>query len=277
MTYDARGFLRSLRKEVEHHPGVNHVFLARCATAPFTKEDYRVMGLQHYPLVGLFTTYMEWLLLGAPDSDCKQWVAKVLVDEYGEGSDGLDHAQLYRLFLDACGVEEGEEDRVSLDPRVVGFVREHLDLVTKEHFLVGLGALGPGHEWAIPRMFPPLIEGLQRAGFTDEEIRYFGLHVVQDVDHGTWMEEALVSLVQSDEDAARIRTGTLRSLEARSQFWNGVQFQVVNWRQPMVSRRVRAGLGMGRIWGKASSAETVRFRPEVRAIAERMRPGSWHS
>ena len=56
MTSRARTFLRDLRDEVETHPGVNHVFLARCATSPFTREDYRVMGLQHFPLVGLFTT-----------------------------------------------------------------------------------------------------------------------------------------------------------------------------------------------------------------------------
>ncbi len=277
MSVDAKAFLKELHQEVDTHPAVNHVFLARCATSPFTREDYRVMGLQHYPLVGLFTTYMEWLLIGAPDSDCKQWVAKVLVDEYGEGSEGLDHAVLYRKYLDACGVEEGEEDRVPLDSRVRDFVRTHLDMVTQEHFLVGLGALGPGHEWAIPKMFPPLIAGLRRAGFSDAEINYFLLHVVQDEDHGAWMEEALVLLIRTHEDADRIREGTLRSLEARHRFWDGVQFQVVNWRQPDAGAARNwlwaGGLFGGTLLGGDSDKKPI-YRPQLRAMAERLRPSS---
>ena len=91
---DPRVFLKQLRREIETHPAVNHPMLARAAFVPFTREDYKIFGLQHYPLVGTFTTYMELLLLRAPHSDAKQWLAKVLVDEYGEGSDDKDHAEL---------------------------------------------------------------------------------------------------------------------------------------------------------------------------------------
>ena len=105
MSFDARTFLADLKVEVAEHPGVNHTFLARVGTSPFTREDYKVFGLQHYPLVGMFTNYMERLLVNAPDTTSKCWLAKVLVDEYGEGSDGDDHAVLYRHFLTCCGVQ----------------------------------------------------------------------------------------------------------------------------------------------------------------------------
>ena len=64
----ATRFLRQLRKDIAAHPGVSHVFLSRLATTPFTRQDYKVFGLHHYPLVGLFTTYMEHLLIRGPDS-----------------------------------------------------------------------------------------------------------------------------------------------------------------------------------------------------------------
>lgn len=193
----ASEFLRDLRREIEEHPAVNHVFLMRVGTTPFTREDYRVFGLNHYPLVGTFCRYMEHLLLRAPDSESKSWIAKVLVDEYGEGSDGEDHAHLYRKYLTACGVGPGEEDQEPLDSRVAEFIREHMRIVTEEPFLVGLGALGPGHEWAIPKMFVPIIDGLRRAGFTEREIVYFTLHTMQDQDHGRWLEEALSIMVRT--------------------------------------------------------------------------------
>ena len=47
---------------------------------------------------------IEELLLRAPTSEAKSWLAKVLVDEYGEGSEGKDHRTLYRECLVAAGL-----------------------------------------------------------------------------------------------------------------------------------------------------------------------------
>ncbi len=271
----ASEFLRDLRREIEEHPAVNHVFLMRVGTTPFTREDYRVFGLNHYPLVGTFCRYMEHLLLRAPDSESKSWIAKVLVDEYGEGSEGEDHAHLYRKYLTACGVGPGEEDQEPLDPRVAEFIREHMRIVTEEPFLVGLGALGPGHEWAIPKMFVPIIDGLRRAGFTEREIVYFTLHTLQDQDHGRWLEEALSIMVRTPEQAAQVRRGAMLSMEARRRFWDGVQSRVVRWRQPVhlwdVRERLRlwAGRHQPRIsqLSPALGARIAVYRPQVRAAA----------
>lgn len=229
---DAKTFLAKLRKDIERHPGVNHAFLGRISQVPFTREDYKVFGLQHYPLVGTFTTYMELLLLTAPNSDAKTWLAKVLVDEYGEGSDGKDHACLYREFLTSCGVVEGEEFTTTLHEDVAGFMTEHIRICHEEPFLVGLGALGPGHEWSIPRMFPLIVKGLRRANFSEDEILYFTLHLEQDIDHGLWLEEALEMFCDKPKAQEEVRRGAMLSLEARARFWAGVQDKIVRWRQP---------------------------------------------
>lgn len=233
----SREFLAKLRAEIETHPGVNHLFLARVATAPFSREDYRVFGENHYPLVCVFTSYLERLLVRAPSSEAKLWLAKVLVDEYGEGSEGEDHATLYAHFLRACGSTVPDSPGLVKVPEPAhAFVTEHRRIVSEEPFLVGLGAVGPGHEWAIPKMFNAIIPGLRRAGFTKEEMLYFDLHVEQDVDHGAWLEEALVQFGNTEEARAQIRRGALLSLEARARFWTGVQSAVVRFRQPHAVR-----------------------------------------
>ncbi|MBX3231746.1 MAG: iron-containing redox enzyme family protein [Labilithrix sp.] len=233
----SRRFLAELRREIEAHPGVNHLFLARCATSPFSREDYRVFGENHYALVCVFTNYLERLLLRGPSSESKLWLAKVLVDEYGEGSEGEDHATLYGHFLRACKSSVPDAPSTSKVPApAYEFIREHRRIVSEEPFLVGLGAVGPGHEWAIPKMFAAVIPGLRRAGFTKEEILYFELHVEQDVDHGAWLEEALAQFGRTEEARQQIRRGALLSLEARARFWSGVQRAVVRWRQPNAVR-----------------------------------------
>jgi pyrroloquinoline-quinone synthase len=233
----AQAFLAALREEIETHPAVNHLFLNRLATSPFAKQDYRVFAENHYPLVCVFTHYLERLLVRAPDSEAKLWLAKVLVDEYGEGSEGKDHATMYARFLGSAG---GDPERVRsqrVPPPAHRFIATHRQIVSERPFLEGLGAVGPGHEWAIPRMFDAVIPGLRRAGFDEQEIAYFTLHVEQDGDHGAWLEEALARNAETSEQQEQIRRGALASLQARYDFWEGVQRQVVLYRQPRSVRQ----------------------------------------
>lgn len=233
---EAKRFLIELRREIETHPGVNHLFLNRLATSPFSRQDYRVFAENHYPLVCVFTSYLESLLIRAPESEAKLWLAKVLVDEYGEGSEGHDHATLYGGFLKACGGDPSHEPDGRIRLPAAQFIATHREIVKTRPFLEGLGAVGPGHEWAIPKMFDAVIPGLRRAGFSEHEIHYFTLHVEQDGDHGAWLEEALERYAVTDEARAEIRRGALASLEARRRFWDGVQQAVIAYRQPRAAR-----------------------------------------
>jgi len=236
MSKTPKQFLRDLRKEIASHPGVNHLFLQRLATSPFSKSDYRIFAENHYALVCVFTSYLEALLFRAPDSESKLWLAKVLIDEYGEGSNGDDHATLYSRFLESTGADSAGVEERPMPAPAMRFVATHRRIVRTQPFLVGLGAVGPGHEWAIPQMFDAVVAGLRRAGFSETEIDYFTLHVEQDADHGLWLEEALERLATSDEARRQIRDGTWASLDARERFWTGVQRAVVRYRQPRAPR-----------------------------------------
>lgn len=218
----ARRFLAELREEIRSHAGVGHSILGRMKTDPRSRADFQVLAGQHFPLVGNFTRYMELLLLRAPGSEAKCWLAKVLVDEYGERSEGQDHTEHYRKFMQAAGHTPGQEDNVPLHPEVVHFIREHYRICTEEPFLVGLGALGPGHEWSIPAMFELAVAGLRKAGFAENEIEYWTMHMDQDQDHGAWLEEALVGYCETPQQREQVRKGALLSLDARERFWWGV-------------------------------------------------------
>ncbi len=219
---DARAFLADLHAEVAANAGVGHSLLGRMDIDPRAREDFKIFSGQHYPLVGTFTRYLELLLLSAPSSSAKVWLAKVLVDEYGERSEGADHAEHYRVFMRACGWRADEIEDIPLHPAVTGFVAEHLRLCTEEPFLVGLGAVGPGHEWAIPTMFEHILKGLRPAGFAEDEIGYFTLHTAQDVDHAAWLEEALARFAGTAEAQNQIRRGCRASLAARERLWWGI-------------------------------------------------------
>ena len=276
MTDPARAFLKDLRREIETHPAVNHLFLNRIATSPFSRQDYAVLAANHFPLVCVFTSYLETLLVRAPNSESKLWLAKVLVDEYGEGSEGKDHSTLYARFLEAAGGDRSAALADALPTPAHEFISEHRRIVSKRPFLEGLGAVGPGHEWAIPKMFDAIIPGLRRAGFSEEDIGYFTLHVLQDDDHGAWLEESLVRYASDAKGREQIRRGALASLEARGRFWDGVQRAVMRYRQPRAARpdgKTQRSLPHEVLLTAWDGVETLR-RSEawVRALGERIRP-----
>ncbi len=224
----ARQFLASLRQEIEQHPALRHPVLAWLESEAAGRNAFSAFGLLHYPLVCRFTSYLERLLIAAPDSRAKLWIAKVLVNEYGEGSEGRDHPSLYRDFLRTAGVIPNLEFQDTQTEPASAFIREHERICRDEPFLVGLGAVGPGHEWSILHMFRPIVSGLRRVGFAAEEIAYFTLHMEQDLDHGAWLEEALACYVTTRAAQDLVRRGALLSLGARSRFWDGVQAKLGN-------------------------------------------------
>lgn len=234
-----RAFLKVLRSEIAAHPALSHPILHWLAEDSRGRDEFLAFGLQHYALVSNFTSYLEELLVAAPDSQSKLWLAKVLVDEYGEGSAGRDHAQVYRDFLAAAGAGEGQELATPLHVEVLAFIEGHRQLCREEPFLVGLGALGPGHEWSIPDMFEPIVLGLRRVGFADGEIEYFLLHQEQDLDHGAWLEEALARCVKDGADRRLIRRGALASLELRCRFWDAVQDKIKLHKRQVLTPQAR--------------------------------------
>ncbi|MDH5675797.1 MAG: iron-containing redox enzyme family protein [Myxococcales bacterium] len=282
----AREFLAELREEIESHEAVNHIFLNRLAVTPMARQDYRVFAENHFPLVCTFTSYLELLLLRAPDSEARLWLSRVLVDEYGEGSEGKDHPALYAAFLEAAGGDRQREAHSPLRGPAQDFIETHQKLVRRGSFLAGLGAVGPGHEWSIPKMFAAIIPGLRRAGFSEEEINYFTLHIEQDDDHGRWLEEALHRYCDRPEAQQEVRRGALLSLQARRRFWDGVQAAVIRYRQPRATRpdgpEPRGALREVALtawdgWSPARRMETslLRFveqrRPALREMLDRCR------
>jgi hypothetical protein len=117
-------------------------------------------------------------------------------------------------------------------------------------------------------MFHNILRGLRQAGFAENEIEYFTLHTMQDIDHAAWLEEALAKYATTDETQAQIRRGCLMSLAARERLWWGI------------ADKINAGRMRARLpWATSSTAGSeqeeltlaefksgIHFRVEIPAI-----------
>lgn len=219
----AERFLDALEIEVRAHPALHHPFLHRFAQGGFQRLQLWAFGLQHYQLVRVFTSYLEALQKSIPEPDIRDWIQRILEDEYARPHTyERSHPALYRRFLRALGLTEEDWERAEALPETRAFIERHLELTALRHPTVGLGAVGPGHEWAIPTMFAYLVDGLRKAGVGEEPLEYFTLHVAQDLEHGRLLRAALARYADSPEHQARIREGAQASLDARARFWDGL-------------------------------------------------------
>lgn len=222
---DTKQFIRALNDEVRAHPALHHSFLEMVSSRKFSKRTWLAFAQQLYPHVHFFIPYMEEMLLNTFDMNAKLIVAKILLDEYGEDAGGKSHPELFRRFARACGGTAADSSllHTPLDQVTVDLVETHMKLCRDEPFLVGIGAIGEAHEFAIAYLFPPLVKGLELAGFAREEFEFFALHVEHDVEHSHMLEETMVRLAIDDASRELIRKGTLASLACRAELWTAMQ------------------------------------------------------
>jgi pyrroloquinoline quinone (PQQ) biosynthesis protein C len=226
---DVRQFIAELNDEIAQHAAVNHGFLSAVRSRAFSRRAWLGFATQLYPHVHFFVPYMEELLLNTFDMNAKLIVAKILLDEYGEDAAGESHPDLFRRFARSCAGQDTDAHLLTagLDPATLAMVRTHVRLCREDHFLAGLGAIGPAHEFAITLMFPPIVEGLSRSGFTAEEMKFFSLHVDHDVEHSHMLEDAIARIATTDEARTTLRRGALASLAARHELWSAMERRMV--------------------------------------------------
>lgn len=198
--------VQQLREGVGIHPAVTHQFLRRFAAGGLTRWQIWGYASQHYHLVCFFTAYLEAIASRTPDAEVRRLLGDILEDEYMRPqSFERSHPALYRRFLRAVGFGEGEWDQVPLLPATRAFVQLHIDM-TWRSWLEALRAVGPGHEWAIPLMFPYLVQGVERSLPLDPTaLEYFWLHINLDVEHGKALEESLLRWATTAENQEDIR------------------------------------------------------------------------
>ncbi len=226
---DTSQFIKDLNEEVRRHPAINHSFLERVTSQKFSRKAWLGFAQQLYPHVHFFIPYMEELLLNTFDMNAKLIVAKILLDEYGEDAGGNSHPELFRKFARACDSQIGDSSLLTtkLDPATIAMVETHMKLCRDDHFLAGIGTIGQAHEFAIAYLFPPLVKGMQLSGFAPDEIQFFSLHVDHDVEHSAMLDDAMIRVATTDQDRAKIREGTLKSLEARKNLWTAMEKRMV--------------------------------------------------
>lgn len=218
-------FPPGLLQELERHP-----FLRRCREDGRALDMLRAFLVQHSYYSENFTRYLCALMSRMPNNDDVRALAMNLVEETGlDRPNAVTHAELYRRCLGELGVQ----------PRSAPILAETSALIENMfHYcrspdpLEGLAALCLGAEAIVPTLYGGILDGLRAAGYSDEQLYFFVLHVSEDEAHALVMRDIINRLLRDHphrrakvmavgEDMIRLRMGLLDAVLAQYPIANG--------------------------------------------------------
>ena len=149
-------------------------------------------------------------------------LTKTLYSELGSGSPNDAHIRDLEHFAKVVGLNQ---DDLNLT-HPIAEVQEYL--ATLHHLFVEAGYLQAlGAELAVEttaasefRFFVPDLQKYSQ--FTTQDLRFFTMHLAEEVIHGDWLTKAVHHTVKSTHDIELVALGARTTADAWFTFWDGM-------------------------------------------------------
>jgi len=139
----------------------------------------------------------------------------------------LTHPALFRRFLRALDVSPELVATVEPLPETAQFIREFEAVCRSGHWLEAMGALGPGTESVVPRIYGAILSGIKRSEMiTPNDYIFWTIHVHCDEGHGENILLAIEGYLDRPENRQLVMKGVNRILNARKVWFDGLERMV---------------------------------------------------
>ena len=172
-----------------------------------------------------FSSYVRNAIQSAATTELREALIANLAEE--EGDEGQpSHIELFEKMTIELGVD-GSESAFGRNPLlsiVQRLLREKLEGAEK---FVALGALVLGSEYAVPRLYGPILDRLHSfdASPLPASIHFFNLHVECDADHANRAIQALEQEIKNEDDFIQLRFGALSALNLRQALLDSIDIR----------------------------------------------------
>lgn len=217
----------SLRPEIDKI--LTHPFIKRIEDGWLNEEQLKYFAKQY----GVYCRYFPRFLAAAashiPDDQTRLPIVENLWEEHGSGDLNGSHRVLYERFAKACGVSKAELESTIPLPEVRICVENLLNSCTHDHFLFGLGALGPGTEFFTGEEYSIIETGMKKYDFLSPEDYYFWtVHISLDEEHYSGIVDAMRPWIEDEQNRVLISSGAGRAIHLEQLFWDGLEENLPN-------------------------------------------------
>lgn len=220
-------FVEVLCKEALQHPATNHPYLKMIAEGRFpdTKTVLQDYAYQYSVYSREFPNYVEAVIGGLERDSHREVLLENLEEEKGiPGSSDpskMPHVQLFNIFKNAAGVNEDYLSKAIPCKTALVWRDLFLQKCQSRQIGVGVGALGIGTEFIVPKIYNYFIEGIKNhTNLTEADYFFFTLHANCDAHHAQDLNDILIDLASNFENRESIRFGVHSALNLRKAFWD---------------------------------------------------------
>ncbi len=220
---------QSFREITVNHPLWKHQFLTRCRTENLSLTDVQVLAVQMYKFSKEFNRILASILSCCSDEAAQLVILENLFDEMGQGDIIQSHPELFRRFTRAIGIDDNTLAALPTAPETRALIETYLRIPYQYGYLPALGAVCYASEGIVSSLYTQLYKGiLGSAPLPKESLIFFDVHIDVDDGHAAKLAaviEPYLSISGEDLDT-NIRLAIVEAMDARVQFFNGIQRQI---------------------------------------------------
>jgi pyrroloquinoline-quinone synthase len=221
--------MQSFSALTQNHPLWNHEFLVRCRTGQLTLPEVQVLAVQMYKFSKEFNRILASILSRCPDENAQLVIMDNLFDEMGQGDLNQAHPELFRRFTREIGIADNALAIAPTAPETLNMIATYLDIPHQYGYLAALGAVCFASEGIVSSLYSQLYRGIIGAApFPKESLIFFEVHIHVDDSHAANLARLIEPRVTTQEQAAEVNRAILQAMDARVQFFDGIQRQVAS-------------------------------------------------
>jgi pyrroloquinoline-quinone synthase len=217
----------SLRGITANHSLWNHEFLNRCRTRQLSLQEVQVLAVQMYKFSKEFNRILARILSCCKDESAQLVILENLFDEMGQGDLNQSHPELFRRFTRALGIDDEILAIQAPTLETQALVNTYLQIPHQYGFLGALGAVCYASEGIVSTLYTQLYQGIIGAApLPKESLKFFEVHIDVDDSHAAKLAALIEPRLTTHEELEKIKLAILEAMNARVQFFNGVQRQI---------------------------------------------------
>ncbi len=227
MTQTSSLAINSFQKITLNHPLWNHEFLVRCRAGNLFLPDVQILAVQMYKFSKEFNRILASILSCCQDESSQLVIVENLFDEMGQGDITQSHPELFRKFTRALGIHDETLVALPTAPETRALIETYLQMPHKYGYLAALGAICYASEGIVNSLYTQLYKGIVGATpLPKESLIFFEIHIDVDDSHAAKLAAVIEPRITMNEEDIQVRLAIVEAMDARVQFFNGIQRQI---------------------------------------------------
>lgn len=180
-------FAKALEEARKPAHGSLHPFSHAWARGELSRQQLGLWAIQHFYYIDAIPQQFALLYSRVPDLDARRDLLENLIGEEMPNQPGKRHPDLCAKFARACGMNDEQIHQAEQNDLILAPTRAMRswiwELSGQRTLAEAFSGIMVALEGQLPTLYPMLIESMRKQGFSDDDLEFFHVHVVNDVAH----------------------------------------------------------------------------------------------